>query len=471
MTSSGDRSSLHSPLVLRLVAAFVAVAVAAVFVLAGLTLWRTKHTIGQLADERQQATAEVISQTLALAYEQNGGWTGTDPHPASMLAIQAGAGLTVLDADGKVLDLRSRMGAMPEADPSGKGIVRRAPVVVDGKTVGTAVVTFESGELALAEMHVRDALSGTVVVGALVAAVVAAAVAVPLTTRLIKPLRTVTDAARRLGDGETTARVGHHDAPGEIGALAATFDDMADRLEAHETTRRNLTADVAHELRTPLTLLQGNCEEIIDGIAEPTLDRFVQMHDDVLRLRRLVDDLGALADADAATTRPGLDHQRCDLAAVTGAVLDGLAPTVEAHQQLLERHLEPVFVDGDPARLGQIVTNLVTNAVKYTPHGGHIDVSTAPGPDGTAVLTVSDDGPGIAAGDRPHVFERFYRAETARSTAGSGIGLAVVAQLTAAHHGTVALVPVAAGTTIRVTLPTSAHTTTTPAPDHQPARA
>lgn len=470
MTGDSNRSVLRSPVVLRLVAAFIVVAVAAVFVLAGLTLWRTKHSVGQLADERQQATAEVIAQTLSLAYEQNGGWSGTDPHPASMLAIQAGAGLTVLDADGTPLELTSRMGAMPEADPSGQGIVRRAPVVVGGRTVGTAVVTFESGELAQAEMHVRDALSGTVVVGALVAALVAAAVAVPLTTRLIKPLRTVTDAAQRLGDGDTTARVGHHDAPGEIGALASSFDDMADRLEAHETTRRNLTADVAHELRTPLTLLQGNCEEIIDGIAEPSLDRFVQMHDDVLRLRRLVDDLGALADADAATTRLGIDHHTCDLAVEVGTVLDGLAPTIEANQQHLQHHLEHVHVDGDAARLGQIVTNLVTNAIKYTPHGGHIIVTVGPGPDDTAVLSVSDDGPGIAAADQPHVFERFYRAETARTAAGSGIGLAVVAQLVAAHHGTVVLVPTAVGTTIEVTFPRVPQSTASKALDQEPSR-
>ena len=366
--------------------------------------------------------------------------------------------MTVLDADGKELNLKSRMGAMPAADPSGPGIEQRSPVVVGGKTVGTAIVTFESGELALAEMHVRDALQGTVLVGALVAALFAAAVAVPLTTRLIKPLRTVTDAARRLGDGDTTARVGHHDAPGEIGALASTFDEMADRLEAHETTRRNLTADVAHELRTPLTLLQGDCEEIIDGIGEPTLERFVQMHDDVLRLRRLVDDLGELADADAATTRPDLDHQSCNLAAVVTRVLDGLEPTIEAHQQQLRRHIEPVKVDGDPVRLGQIVTNLVTNAVKYTPQGGNLDVSVGRGEVDTVVLVVADDGPGIAAVDRPHVFELFYRADSARATAGSGIGLAVVAQLVTAHHGCVTVEPSPRGTTIRVTLPASMHT-------------
>lgn len=209
--------------------------------------------------------------------------------------------------------------------------------------------------------------------------------------------------------GDSTARVGDHDAPGEIGTLATAFDSMAERLTAYETVRRNLTADIAHELRTPLTLLQGNCDEIIDGIAEPTLDRFVQMHDDVLRLRRLVDDLGTLADADAATTEHDLRRERCDLAIIAAKVADSMTPMINAHQHQLQQHIRSVFVDGDPA--------------------------------------------GIDAEDRPHIFERFYRAESARATGGSGIGLAVAHQLVVAHHGHINLAPTISGTTVVVTLP------------------
>lgn len=100
-------------------------------------------------------------------------------------------------------------------------------------------------------------------------------VAVPLSRRIIRPLRRVTDAARLVGRGDPTARAGHHDAPGELGELAQAFDDMAERLEANEAARRNVVTDLAHELRTPLTVLQGNCEEVIDGITAPTLEGFV----------------------------------------------------------------------------------------------------------------------------------------------------------------------------------------------------
>jgi two-component system sensor histidine kinase BaeS len=452
---TADRRHLaRSPLAVRLIGGFVAVAVVAVFVLAGLTLWRTKHSVGQLARERQQASAEAIADILGLAYQESGGWESADPHPAMMLAVQAGAALTVVDNSGHALALRNTMGNMPQMATDAHGPIRTAPVVVQGEQVGTAQVTFVSGELAQAEMHVRDALSGTVAMGALIAALVAAVVAAPIALRIVRPLRRVTNAAQRLGDGDASARAGEHRAPGEIGTLNRTFDAMAERLQANDVARRNLAADVAHELRTPLTLLQGGCEEIIDGITEPSIEHFVQMHDDVLRLRRLVDDLGTLAEADAVLAGPNIAVERCDLAEIAAGSADALRPLTEANQQQMNRHLEPVIINGDPTRLAQIVTNLLTNAIKFTPTGGTLDLDVRRGPAlRTATVTVSDNGPGIPAKDRPHVFERFYRGDSTRPVAGSGIGLAVVAQLVKAHGGTVELIETTTGTTIAATLP------------------
>ncbi len=454
---TADRHWVRSPLGTRLVAGFVAVAVAAVFVVAGLTLWRTKHSVGQLARERQQATADVIAGTLGLAYQQSRGWESFDAHPAMMLAIQAGASLNVLNTDGRTIELRHTMDNMAPMAVDAHGPTRTSPITVNGQQVGTAEVTFVSGELAQAEMHVRDALSGTVLIGSLAAAIVALLVAIPLARLIIRPLRRVTDAARRLGEGDATARAGGHDAPGEIGTLNRTFDTMATRLQANEVARRNLAADMAHELRTPLTLLQGGCEEIIDGISEPTMEHFVQMHDDVLRLRRLVDDLGTLAAADAALAGPGLSTQRCDLADIAANAADALRPLLDAHQHQLLRHLEPATVVGDPTRLDQIVTNLLTNAIKFTPAGGRIELIVHHDPTNHLTsLTVSDNGPGIALEDRKRVFERFYRSETTRPIAGSGVGLAVVDQLVTAHGGSVSITDTSIGTTIVVTMPGAA---------------
>jgi two-component system sensor histidine kinase BaeS len=458
---TAERRTRRSPLTARLTGAFVLVAVSAVVVLSVLTLWRTKHTVGRLADERQQATAESIAETLALAYRQQGGWPGVDVHPAVMIALQADAAVAVHDMAGDEVALYNSMPSMPgmsemPAMAHDEGRAVTAEVVVDGQRVGVAEVTFANSELASAERHVRDALSGTVVLGALAAAAIAALVAVPLSRRIIRPLQTVTHTARLVGDGDPTARVGHHGAPGELGELARAFDDMAERLEATESARRNVVTDLAHELRTPLTILQGTCEEIIDGIAEPTLERFVHMHDDLLRLRRLVDDLNTLADADAARTEQGLRQEPCDLADIAADVAADLAAVIDVHHHELTLALSPARTAGDPARLHQIVTNLLTNAIKYTPAGGRIEIRTSTDDAGRTVnLRVTDNGPGIDPADRLHVFERFYRATSAQTTSGTGIGLAVVDQLVRAHGGVVRIVDGGTGATIEVELPGS----------------
>ena len=459
---TAEQRGRRSPLTIRLTVAFVLVAVTAVVALSVLTLWRTKHTVGRLADERQRATAESIAETLALAYRQQGGWSSVDIHPAMMIALQADATVAVHDLAGEEVALYNSMPSMPgmsemPAMGHGEGRAVTADVIVDGQSVGIAEVTFASSELASAERHVRDALSGTVLLGALTAAALAALVAVPLSRRIIRPLRTVTDTARQVGQGDATARVGHHDAPGELGELARAFDDMADRLEAIDTARRNVVTDVAHELRTPLTILQGNCEEIIDGIAEPTLERFVHMHDDLLRLGRLVDDLNALADADAARADRSLRREPCDLADIASAAARDLATAIDAHEHHLRLELATAPTLGDPARLRQVVTNLLTNAIKYTPPGGNLEIRTNTDPSaGKVTLTVTDNGPGIDPADRPHIFERFYRAAGSRTIAGSGIGLAVVDQLVRAHGGSSYIVDRQSGTTIEVILPSDA---------------
>lgn len=435
-------------------AGFSLAAVAAVLAFAGLTLWRTRATVDDLTRDRQQATADAIADTLALAYRTSGSWDHVDVHPAEMLAAQADADLSVTDPAGSDLDLHSSMGPMPGVRATAaSGPQRSAEILVDGRHIGTVRLTFTETDVAEAETHVRDTLRSTVLIGALLAAVAAALVAMPLAARIVRPIRRITDTAARLGSGDGAARAGGHDAPGELGELASTFDDMAERLGAHDAARRNLAADVAHELRTPLTLLQGSCEEVLDGIAEPTIERFAQMHDDLLRIRRIVDDLGHLADADAALAEQRLTLlTRCDLADIAGRAAAIVAPMIDGNDQPLVRHLDSVTVHGDPHRLEQIVVNLLTNAAKYSPAGSSITIATR-GHRDHATITVADHGAGIPDDELPRIFERFYRGADARTTAGSGIGLAVVDQLVRAHGGSTTVASSADGTTFTINLP------------------
>jgi two-component system sensor histidine kinase BaeS len=222
-----------------------------------------------------------------------------------------------------------------------------------------------------------------------------------------------------------------------------------------------LTADVAHELRTPVTILAGHCEAMLDGVAEPSREHVASLYEEVLRLNRVIEDLEALASAEAAGLR--LERSRIGLADVVRGALDLLAPQFEAAEIALDARLDPeVAVDGDATRLGQVVRNLLANALKFTPAGGRVAVEVSAGPEG-AVLAVRDTGPGIPEDELPRVFDRFWRGRRAGGTPGSGIGLAVVDELVRAHGGSVEVGNAEGGGTVfGVTLPLAA------APDAQP---
>jgi signal transduction histidine kinase len=252
-----------------------------------------------------------------------------------------------------------------------------------------------------------------------------------------------------MAGGDRAARVGEIRAAGELRELAAAFDQMAGTLDRQEQIRRNLVADVAHELRTPIAILQAGHEALLDGVAEPTPAELGSLRDEVLRLARMVGDLQTLAAADAAALN--LTRRPCDLAELAAAAADSLVRRFEAAGITLDRELAAVPVLADPSWLHQVITNLLTNALKFTPAGGHVTVSTRPDGD-DAVLRVTDTGTGIPAEDLPRVFDRFFRGQQASQISGSGIGLAIAAELTEAHGGRLAAASEGPGLGTRMTL-------------------
>jgi signal transduction histidine kinase len=228
---------------------------------------------------------------------------------------------------------------------------------------------------------------------------------------------------------------------------------MADTLDRQEQLRRALVADVAHELRTPIAVLQAGHEALLDGVAEPTPGQLASLRDEVLRLARMVGDLQTLAAAEAAALQLAL--RRCDLAEAAAAAADSLAGRFEAIGVTLERRLAPAEILADPDRLHQVITNLLTNALKFTPAGGRVTLRT--GLDGRgAVLQVTDTGVGIPAEELPHIFDRFWRGREAARVSGSGIGLSVAAELARAHGGHLAASSQPGhGTQMTLTLPSA----------------
>ncbi len=219
----------------------------------------------------------------------------------------------------------------------------------------------------------------------------------------------------------------------EIGQLARSFNAMADTVDREDTLRQAFAADIAHELRTPLTILQGQLEAVQDGIAQPDPQLIASLHEEAVRMGRLVADLETMAEAGAA----GFTLQRREVALhdLVATALDALGARMEERELTVITHLKEVTVLADPVRISQVVTNLLTNAATYTPPGGTITLTLSTDTE-KVELEVADTGPGIPAEELPRVFDRFFRG-AASPPGGSGIGLAVAAELVAAQGGTI----------------------------------
>jgi two-component system sensor histidine kinase BaeS len=410
---------------LRLALAFLAVALVAIALLAGLTAVLAAADVSHLSDQQRTQLTSAIAVAAGAAWDRGEGWASADLLPVVDLATSTGA-------DVQVRDLAGRPIASSAQFSRAAGPQSSAPVVVRGQRIGQVVVRFTGSGLSASDQVLKADLLRAIAGAAGLAALLALATGLVVARRITRPVARLITVTRAMSDGDHTARAGPLRATGDLRELAAAFDQMAGTLDRQEQIRRDLVADVAHELRTPIAVLQAGHEALLDGVTEPTPAELTSLRDEVLRLARMVGDLQDLAAADAAALH--LDLQACDLASLADAAAGSLSRQFEAAGIPVHRQLAPAPVQADPRWLHQVITNLLSNAVKFTPPGGQVTIRTGQaGPD--AVLEVTDTGPGIPADELPRVFDRFFRGQGAARASGSGIGLAVAAELARAHGG------------------------------------
>lgn len=298
-----------------------------------------------------------------------------------------------------------------------------------------AGVTHTASETAHVEEAFASALLLSVTV-ALVAAVGAAlAVSWYFSHRIQESIAHVAGAAADIAAGDYAARV---DDPGlgtEFSTLAATYNTLADRLERIETTRRRMLADLAHEMRTPLATIDAHLEALEDGVRDLDTITLEVLTSSTRRLRRLAEDMTAVSRAEEGNLR--LDPRPVSAVDLAAAAVEAARDRYSDKGVGLTAGLQPAGrVTVDPDRIGQVLGNLLDNALRHTPAGGTVTLGCRrAGP--FVEYTVTDTGEGIAAEHLPHLFDRFYRADTARDRhhGGSGIGLAIARALVAAHGG------------------------------------
>jgi signal transduction histidine kinase len=411
---------------LRLALSFLGIALAAVALLAGLIVAFASAEVSNLVRQERTDLTSAVAVAAAATWTHHG-WRRSDLDPALDLAARTGA-------DARIIDLAGSQVAASRNFAAARGAPQvSAPIVLHRRRLGTATVRFTGSGLGAAAQAMRGALARAVIAAAGLAALLALLAGLGVSRHLARPVARIISVTRARASGERDARVGDLRGPGELRELAAAIDSAADRLDRNEQLRRDLVADLAHELRTPVAVLQAGHEALVDGLAEPSPAELGSLRDEVLRLARMVDDLQMLAAADAATLE--LTRYPCDLADIAAAAADSLAAQFDMAGLTLTRHIGLAPILADPRWLPHVVTNLLTNALKYTPGGGSVTIDCGRA-DSQAVLRVTDTGPGIPAADLPRIFDRFWRGQQALRTSGSGIGLAIAAELTRAHGGT-----------------------------------
>ena len=394
---------------------------------------------------RNDMMSSPLVASLESFYAGHGNWTGVETvfetaTPGMGMGMGHGAGmphgmgnLTLTDAAGDVVF--SRRTDLP-ATLSPAELADALPLEVGGQTVGYLhFLPPGKSDLTASEQAFLQKVNLSILQAGLIAAVLGLVLGLVIARGLSAPLQSLSTAARRIAHGDLSQRVPEKGSE-EIAELAHSFNEMAAALAQAETLRQNLVADVAHELRTPLTVLQGNLRAILDGVYRLDKTEITRLYDQTRHLIRLVNDLRELTQAEAGQL--SLNRVTVNLNTLAGDTLSLFEPVAAAENITLRADLPADLppVSADRERLSQVLHNLLANAIRHTPVGG--TVTLRGGADGGSVwLAVSDTGEGISPEDLPRVFDRFYRADRARtrSTGGSGLGLAIARAIVTAHGG------------------------------------
>ncbi len=448
----------------RLMGALVLTAVCAAVGTYLLTLRSVGEQFDTYRAQERRVAAQDAAVWLAQYWEAQGSWVGVQQYFRPQFSLYVGGELVYQESRmGQLLLLNrdlevvacadeSMLGRCPATDDRLGERVERAgvPIVVNEERVGT-VVPLETVDLTPIEEDFLASVQRATLIGGSVALAVAAILGTMIAMQLSAPLRQLIQATDRIARGELSHRVPWRRRD-ETGRLALAMNHMAEVLQRSENARQQLLTDVAHELRTPLTVIQGNLEAMMDGVFPLTADSLSSVYEETLHLGSLIEELRDLTLAEGGRLR--LDREPLDLGTLVQGTCEGLRPAATEQQVSLEVDAaEGIWVLADRRRIRQVVANLLSNALRFSPEGGSITVTCYRG-DGEVEVSVADRGSGIPPEDLPHVFERFYKADASRADAGSGLGLAIAREIVHAHGGRIwAESELGQGTRLTFTLP------------------
>lgn len=435
----------------KLGGALLLIVIVSVGLMAYLVNLSTTHEFQQYVSRGNKVYVQSLADSLGDLYGETNEWHNLQ-ETIERLPLSTSAIILVTDSSGVIIADTSRewLGQRAEAVGLGNG----TPITASGQIVGNLHL-LQSDGIIMGKGHMWGQVSQIipmVITGeddflnqvksnlwqvGIIAAIVALIVGLVLTRQITRPVRTLISGTRHLTKGELNYRVDVKSRD-EIGELADSFNLMASSLEKGEQSRRQLTADIAHEVRTPLTIIDGTVDGIIDGVFQPDMEHLRSIKEQTSLITHLISDLRDLSLAESGQLKLVLsstDIFELLRRMVSNYEIDALEKNISLK---IEEPAQIPEIIIDPIRIEQVISNLLTNAIRHTPSGGSITINAQNTGAGLAI-SIADSGEGIAPKDLPHVFERFYRSGSSRSRqeGGTGLGLAIVKQMVEAHGGNV----------------------------------
>jgi len=435
----------------KLGGALLLIVVVSVGLMAYLTNLSTTREFQQYVSRGNMMYAQSLAGSLGDLYAENQGWNNIQETLQSLplstserILITDNLGIVIADTAEESLGKESKDVGLSDGTPimvSVKMVGNLYLLTSGGAGVGKGRMSGRNPQTTLTVVNDKedflDQVNSSLWQVGLIAAAVALVIGLILTRQITRPLRILISGARHLTKGELSYRV-KVKSRDEIGELAGSFNIMASSLEKGEKFRRQLTADIAHELRTPLTVIEGTVDGIIDGVFQPNAEHLCSIKEQTALLTHLISDLRDISLAESGQLK--LNLSLTDMVELVRRLVSNY--TINAQEKNvginLEEGLQIPDIKVDTVRMEQVISNLLTNAIRHTPSGGSITVSVRRD-DEKLVISVADTGEGIDSEDLPYIFERFYRSGRSRSRkeGGTGLGLAIVKQMVEAHGGKV----------------------------------
>lgn len=443
---------MHNSLRTKLIMSYVLAAIIIVFLINALTnIFVQKHFREYVTENQQLKNREIVS-TLASQYRGEGTWNKDSIAAIGEGYLESGIILVIKDLNGQTIwDAKQHNNGMCQriiehmALNSGRMSgnketgYKEIPYSLNHQLKKVGVVEIGTYGPNYLNEHDQAFIKtfNTVLIGVGIFSLIFALVLGRyMAKRLSSPISKVIAAARSISKGYYSERITQNSNMSEINELTSTVNNLAESLEKQEELRKRLTGDVAHELRTPLATLQSHMEAMIDGIWEADRERLISCHEEITRISKMVGDLEKLIKYENETLT--LEKEVFDISELTKRLIQNF------ESQFMNKNIEINFdgsaikINADKDKISQVIVNLLSNALKYTPVGGKVYLYYGQTED-KIKLSVKDNGPGIPESDLPYIFERFYRADKSRNrlTGGAGIGLSISKAIVNAHGGSI----------------------------------